>query len=165
MNQNKTLTDLQLNRCYSRELNAQEWTFGMTAILKSLMLNQTLSTFGFAGNRLGSRVSALLSSILESNSTLTDVDLSMNGFQDEDIFRICAGLYLNKSITSIDLSKNLTGQAIEKAIAHLLYRNTTLLQISYSVPLTSFHLPLSLSGQCLAILCQAVICVPGDFSY
>jgi len=83
---------------------------GMTQLSAGLIGNSSLHTLGLSSNKLGVKSGASLEQLLRNNCTITLLDLSSNGLQDQGIAMIGRGiagtLVFNTSLRSLKVRDN-----------------------------------------------------------
>ena len=120
---NTSITDLNLST-----INLGD---GIIEICESLKSNTTLKKCNLSSNYIfnSKSTSLKIASVLELNSTLTNLNLSLNDLYSKVLIE---GLKLNKSITALDLSDNKICSHAAPKFAELLKINSSLTKLNIS---------------------------------
>ena len=101
---------------------------------KMIETNTTLTTLNLSYNKIGYKGAVSIREGLEKNTTLTTLDLSNNRIGNEGAVSIGQGLEKNTTLTTLHLSNNRIGNEGAVSIGQGLEKNTTLttLHLSYN---------------------------------
>mmetsp|Transcript_7272 Transcript_7272/g.13587 ORF Transcript_7272/g.13587 Transcript_7272/m.13587 type:complete len:435 (+) Transcript_7272:62-1366(+) len=84
---------------------------GGECVLKALCSNDTLTELDLGANKLGGKTGEALKEMLVRNKSVTSIDLSCNSvLPNKKVTKILDSLEVNKSITRLDLRKNVDDQ-------------------------------------------------------
>ena len=122
--------DYSLEKCKckdeERELTCLEYTFGTHLDMSSLtevdLSSAEISDFG----------AAVISVVLEKNSSLTHLDLSFNAFEDV-VSSLSKALKANSSLTDLNLEGNSIGDAGASSLSKALKANSSLTNLNLSL--------------------------------
>uniref|UniRef100_A0A6U6NZ99 Uncharacterized protein n=1 Tax=Zooxanthella nutricula TaxID=1333877 RepID=A0A6U6NZ99_9DINO len=104
---------------------------GATALARALETNRTLSRLDLRGSHSGDAGAITLARALEENRTLTELDLTGNDIGDAGALAIARALEANSTLTRLSLwGGNHIGDAGAAAIARALEANGTLTRLS-----------------------------------
>jgi len=92
-----------------------------------LQFNNTVVNLDLSNNHLGGHSARAISTILAKNSTLEKLDLGENRIGDEGVKLLMNSLQSNKSLSKLVLSCNFFGDEGAKSIANLMYPTENLL--------------------------------------
>ena len=95
-------------------------------IAKMLTENTTVTDLNLSLNKLGSQCADKICDMLHHNNTLTVLNLSDNELGSEGADKICDMLYHNNTLTDLDLSGNELGSEWADKIFDMLHHNNTL---------------------------------------
>ena len=97
------------------------------AVLATVLeANTTLTNLGLQGNNIGPAGAVSLATALKTNTTLTNLDLSYNNIGSAGAESLATALKTNTTLTNLNLSLNNIGPAGTESLATALKTNTTL---------------------------------------
>ena len=103
------------------------------AVLASaLETNTTLTNLNLAHNNIGFAGAESLATALKTNTTLTNLDLSWNNLGPAGAELLATSLKTNTTLTNLNLSRNKLGPAGAESLAKALKTNTTLTNLDLS---------------------------------
>ena len=103
------------------------------AVLGSaLETNSTLTDVNLFDNNLGSAGAEALATALQKNTTLTNLDLSRNNLGSAGPESLAVALKKNRTLTKLDLSVNKVGPAGSESLAEMLKTNKSLTDLNLS---------------------------------
>ncbi len=103
---------------------------GAKALAEALETNATLTSINLTENNIGDEGAKALAEGLKTNATLTSINLGGNNIGDEGAKALAEVLKTNKTVTSINLLGNKIGAEGAKALAEGLKTNATLTSIN-----------------------------------
>ena len=98
----------------------------------ALETNTTLTNLNLAHNNLGFAGAESLATALQTNTTLTNLDLSWNNLGPAGAEFLATALKTNTTLTNLNLSRNKLGPAGAESLAKALKTNTTLTDLDLS---------------------------------
>ena len=98
----------------------------------ALETNTTLTNLNLAHNNLGFAGAESLATALQTNTTLTNLDLSWNNLGPAGAELLATALKTNTTLTNLNLSRNKLGPAGAESLAKALKTNTTLTNLDLS---------------------------------
>ena len=98
----------------------------------ALETNTTLTNLNLAHNNLGFAGAESLATALQTNTTLTNLDLSWNNLGPAGAELLATALKTNTNLTNLNLSRNKLGPAGAESLAKALKTNTTLTNLDLS---------------------------------
>ena len=98
----------------------------------ALETNTTLTNLNLAHNNLGFAGAQSLATALQTNTTLTNLDLSWNNLGPAGAELLATALKTNTTLTNLNLSRNKLGPAGAESLAKALETNTTLTNLDLS---------------------------------
>eukprot|EP01041_Mallomonas_annulata_P009973 gene9973-20735_t len=111
----------------------------------------------------GNSNARVLNLMLRKNSTVTDLDLSNTGIDDDGLAEICESLKTNKSITNINLSRNNFTSSGAENLREVLTENKKLKNIDVSLNALGYHTINSL--QCACVRNNIQMNIQGNFVF
>ncbi|KAL0206005.1 hypothetical protein P9112_001312 [Eukaryota sp. TZLM1-RC] len=120
---------------YLVELSCFPWCFKypyyrLFALARALESDSTLTTLDLWVNNITDEGASALARALESNSTLTELNLRRNNITDEGASALARALESNSSLTTLDLQFNNITDEGASALARALESNSTLTRLS-----------------------------------
>ena len=103
---------------------------GGEALAMALQSNRTLTKIDLSWNQMGPQSAVLLGEMLSTNTALKWLSLAYNSLQDHGVQEIFSNLLFNETLTYLDVSRNQFGPAAVCVLSRVLRENENLLKIS-----------------------------------